>query len=156
MLLLSEDLFCIQHDRPIDLLIIPTNSTLKKDGSLVMGAGVAKQANQRYRGVAQKAGGAIVSKRKQWGEYNFFVVSVNMGRVGLLQTKINWKDPSPPELVKRSLQALAKHMRSNTETVAMPVVGAGLGGLERSSCLSMIEEALREFGDRVVVCDVER
>ncbi|MCO5205659.1 MAG: hypothetical protein M9928_11545, partial [Anaerolineae bacterium] len=42
-----------------DLFVITTNSTLRADGALVMGRGIARQARNRFPGIAAALGRAI-------------------------------------------------------------------------------------------------
>lgn len=55
-----------------DAVLIPTNGFVKKDGMAIMGAGVAKQACERYPGIARKLGTFLQHNMKmddpQWSE----------------------------------------------------------------------------------------
>jgi hypothetical protein len=155
MLIVKKDLFWVSADQSIDLLIIPTNSCLNNKKHLVMGAGVAKQCKIRFPGIDKMAGDLIIDRGADFGIYHFLILYHGSAKFGFLQTKIHWKSPSKSNLVSQSLRELAFYLQNCDERIAMPVVGAGFGGLERSFCLSMIEKALGEFGDRVVVCDIE-
>ena len=46
----------LAHWKEADLLLITTNSTLKKNGALVMGAGIALTIRDRFKDVAKLLG----------------------------------------------------------------------------------------------------
>lgn len=124
-----------------DALVVPTNGILKADGSLVMGAGLAKEAAQRFPGLPQKAGEWIlateqIKKRGSFGEYyeygflpipNFWPL---IGRIGLFQSKGDWREISSTALLYRSAVGLILFSQSFHGTIHMPCPGIGLGGLD--------------------------
>ena len=119
---------------------VPTNGVVKADGCLVMGAGVAKQARDRFRGVRDCG---IPSIDTYLGEK----VSKHGNRVFLYDgspddpsnsdfrcfsfpTKHHWRDPSDLDLIIESWCSLAQHACSMGIEVYMPRPGCGLGGLQ--------------------------
>lgn len=46
---------------PADLFLITTNSTIRPDGALVMGRGIARQARDRFPGLAEVLGQHILN-----------------------------------------------------------------------------------------------
>jgi hypothetical protein len=59
VLVKNGDMFEMAKDLKADAIVIPTNGCLKRNGSLVMGAGVAGYANNRYGGLAGAAGKVV-------------------------------------------------------------------------------------------------
>jgi hypothetical protein len=133
-----------------DLFLITTNSTLRKGGQLIMGAGIAAEAVARYPAhnlpqvlgkqianlcyvVDERTGGIIYS------DYNLLISPRwepgSLSKLGLLQTK-RWPfDKSDIALVKASISALSEwllHARVKYEReiiVHMNYPAIGYGGL---------------------------
>ena len=67
-------------------------------------------------------------------------------------TKRHWRGKSRIEDIETGLAALAEEIRSrNIQSIAIPPLGSGLGGLDWSEVRPRIEAALREFSDLKVV-----
>ena len=140
-----------------DLIVVPTNSTLDKRGHLVMGAGVALGAKRRYPDLPRLAGQMIVPLcTVRYPQYNLIRIRVSHHtEIGLLQTKTDWKLPSNPTLVRKSLKALHFAIESNDiKSIAMPLPGAGRGGLRKEVSLALVNEELEDFADRIILCDL--
>ncbi|MBW3636714.1 MAG: hypothetical protein KY445_09675 [Armatimonadetes bacterium] len=122
-----------------DLILIPTNSTLSPRGELVMGAGVAKQAKEHFpmapywfgRKINARRDYGIVTYPESWKWFSFWL--------GAFQTKYNWRNPSPLELIERSTKKLDAKA-SLFDRIAMPMPGTGLGGLTESDVLPILEK----------------
>ena len=67
-------------------------------------------------------------------------------------TKRHWRGKSRIEDIDAGLSALAVEIRSrNIQSIAIPPLGSGLGGLDWSEVRPRIEEMLQEFNDLKVV-----
>lgn len=94
----------------------------------VMGAGLAKQFAIRYPDMvgpykeACKTGDLDIGKPWRWND------------VICVATKQHWRDPSQYAFVEASL----KHLCHYTTPIALPPLGAGLGGLDRDIVIDMI------------------
>jgi len=55
------------------LFLITTNSTIRKDGALVMGRGIARQARDRFPGLAVNLGRYILNTCGRLGNYGLLV-----------------------------------------------------------------------------------
>lgn len=140
------------HERVGDLFtdpgmmipIITTNSVVNK-GRLVMGAGIALAARQRYPEIDALAGTRI----NDLGTSTYNLLWIDKYGVLLLQTKRAWKDPSPIDLVEESI----KRLRVFADTMVfndvyeyrLPQPGCGLGGLSwenqvRPICQKYLDE----------------
>lgn len=130
-----------------DLLCVTTNSEIRSDGKLVMGAGIAKQAAQRFPCLPKIAGQRIQSGV----DYNLLVIRIentSNGLIGLFQTKRSWRDPSPFGLIERSVLALEKWITDHKPNrVDMNFPGIGCGGRD----LDMIAPILEPLPDCVRV-----
>lgn len=107
------------HDQ-LDYICITTNSVVKNNGDLVMGAGNADQARQRIPNIAKLFGDLIIQKGKHMGEYNLVAV----GKYIAFQTKIHYSNPSPLEVVQKSCDILNKLARKYpNKTFGLPFPG---------------------------------
>jgi O-acetyl-ADP-ribose deacetylase (regulator of RNase III) len=123
-----------------------TNGIVTKDGLLVMGAGVAKQAKERYPHLPAALGRMV----KALGNRPFL-----MEAEGLISfpTKHNWRDQSDVELIRRSAVKVVDLVdRVRARSVAMPRPGCGLGNLDWADVKKVIGPIL---DDRFVVLTPE-
>lgn len=125
-----------------DAICIPTNGIVKKNGSAVMGAGLAKQAKNKWPGIDVQLGhylsnlGNMVCGLLKIPDKDCWVIS--------FPTKNHWKDPADLELIKQSCEQLG--VLADTfkwEYVFLPPVGCGLGGLS----IDVVKPALEELLD---------
>lgn len=124
--------------RGTDLFCFTTNSILRRDGRLVMGAGVARQARDRIPGLDLRLGARIRELGAASAVYGLIVLepepcasSERRPLLGALQTKVQFRDPSPLDLVALSVRELAGWMHSHPGSrVDLPFPGIGLGGLD--------------------------
>lgn len=106
----------------------------------VMGAGLAKQIASRFPWALPEYR-AWCSAGRKGGDVG---LSDEHNGVRLIwaATKEHWKQPSKPEWVGRALYTLAK--RAVLAPVAVPMLGAGLGGLDVSHVKRLMEITLGE------------
>jgi O-acetyl-ADP-ribose deacetylase (regulator of RNase III) len=111
---------------------IPVNWTTKRNGEAVMGAGVAKQAAERWPWLPRHLGRHI---RCQPQEPRLFLdrtasLDENGPELLGLATKRDWRDPADMGLIEAGVNALAIVTNAcGWRTVALPRLGCGLGGL---------------------------
>jgi hypothetical protein len=104
--------------------VVTTNGVRKKDGSLVMGAGVAFYAATRYPDLPKLLGDWV----KSYGNRVFIVQKY---RILTLPTKYHWKDKSDIGLIQISLKQMVEVVdKFNIEVVYMPAPGCGNGKLD--------------------------
>lgn len=86
-----------------DLFLITTNSFLKMNGALVMGAGIAKEARDKFPGLDLALGKQI----KHLSKYGVLISpKFPEAKLGAFQVKYNYKDNASLELIKYSTQIL--------------------------------------------------
>ena len=140
------------------MFVISTNGILKRDGSLVMGGGIAKQIADRYPSIPAQAGELIKSggfkrtRESNWKysgtSYNYEFLQLPGTSICLLQVKSAWWDNAKLFLLYKSVLALRDSIdRFVVENKCDPVVhmnlpGVGLGGLSRNIVLNQIEPVL--------------
>lgn len=136
----------------VSLLLFTSNSITKRDGSLVMGAGSALQAQRHAPTFAQEAGTWLTQTGRVGSIYGLFLTEVaypmndstvvGYQMLGALQTKRHWMEPASLLLIAHSLGRLCQLLESHTEAyprVAMPFPGIGYGGLPRAEVLPLLE-----------------
>lgn len=115
-----------------DLFLITTNCVLR-GGRLVMGAGIAREARDRFPGLDKALGKAI---REQLNPSKYILLLSERwpeAKLGALQTKLHWRNPSSPELVAEGIIAVGKWAKAHpAAAVHMPLPGVGHGHLEVS------------------------
>jgi hypothetical protein len=139
MKLLQQDLWSVDAD----LIFVTSNSTIKKDGSLVTGKGAALQAAQRYSMLPIVAGKHISHLEE------YYLKIFPQFNIGLLQTKLHWKDQASYYLTCLSISYLKEFARYYCGTIACNFPGIGLGGLKRSEVLPIIET----LPNNVTICE---
>ena len=116
-------------------VVVPTNTCKKKDGSAVMGAGLARDAALRYTDLAATYGESLAGGRSY--------LAAPEHRLLLGPTKEDWRQPARLELVTMLLIKLRHWCDKNpNEAVAVPALGCGLGGLGYGVVCELAEQEL--------------
>jgi len=130
MLEIRGDIFELQADA----IGITTNGIVRKNGNAIMGAGVAKAANDRYPGIDQRLGKYL----RQYGNRVFILHRASTSpwedeprELFSFPTKEHWRHPSSLELIERSAKQLVDLAdKRDWQQVILPQPGCGLGGLD--------------------------
>ncbi|MFA5130770.1 MAG: hypothetical protein WC477_07735 [Patescibacteria group bacterium] len=132
-------------------VVISTNVGWTRDGSNVMGAGLAKTAAMRwpnlpvdYGAWCQKFGGKMfVSKKNR-------VICLPSKPLNKVQPWASWRSNSCPDLIRESYRQLKDWALKNPkETVKLAPFGAQNGKLPMDMALKLVEDAC--FPDNVVL-----
>lgn len=135
-------------------VVIPTNAGWKKNtfstGMLnVMGRGLAWQAKQRYPDSAEWLGQEyfkLAQAKKPMGDPEWLKAYPG-GRLIFLPTKplnpstpqLSWKQKSDPIMIEKHLEQLPAFVtKCKIEKVAIPLLGAGNGGLDPEKMKDLI------------------
>lgn len=129
---------------PDHWIVIPTNAGWRKDGSAVMGRGVAKQAADRWPNLPKRYG----SECRRCSGYPF-VVAYPPKKMILFPTKplfklmpeLSWQQPASLELIERLLPSLM-YITSEAEKVFLPALGCGAGELTIDQVYPILEKYL--------------
>ena len=135
-------------DEPCNAICITTNGFIKKNGELVMGRGIAKQAQARWDWLAKELGAQV----KDSGN-NVYAVRLDSGLLLIsFPVKHNWWEKADLELIERSaiqLHSFLNHWDLKKEAkVLLPRPGCGNGQLKWEDVKPVIEPIL---DDRVWV-----
>ncbi len=125
-----------------DLFLITTNSAIRKDGALVMGRGIARQARDRFPGLAASLGRHILNTCGRLGAYGLLVSPRwPEAKLGVFQVKQHYGQPASLELIRHSTAMLcawcAEHPGAQ---VALNYPGIGNGRLHREAVLPVIAQ----------------
>ena len=121
MIIKHGNLWDFHHMGPV---CITTNGVIKANGELVMGAGIARQAKERYPLLPRKIAEAV----QLYGNNTYYFPDEN---IFSFPTKNHWKDKSDIELIIKSAHQLIDLMNSmHIPRVYMTKPGCGNGGLD--------------------------
>lgn len=120
----------------VDYFVITTNSIVKNNGALVMGAGIAKQVRDKWPGIDVEIGDAIEKICGSGGKYGLLLGN----KIGVFQVKYHFKDMANLDLIKRSALDLEEYARTNPDkTYALNYPGIGNGRLKRWAVDPLLE-----------------
>lgn len=121
-----------------DVICVTTNGIVKRNGELVMGAGMAREAVKRHNNIAECYGDHV----KEYG--NTPCEFHADGKIIMsLPTKDNWIEAADIDLIVESIERISRLVPQNM-TIAIPRVGCGCGGLEWQDVKKRIEPLLDE------------
>ncbi|MBX9865491.1 MAG: macro domain-containing protein [Burkholderiales bacterium] len=110
----------------------------------VMGAGLAKEMKHRYPINFQKYATACENKSLIIGKC--LTVLESDKYIINFPTKIHWRDKSKYEYIENGLVALVRHIKHyGLDSIAIPALGCGLGGLNFMTVQQLIVDALQEL-----------
>lgn len=133
---------------PEAYICITTNGFVKTNGECVMGAGVAKEAKEKFRsdGFSQMVGKII----KNSGNNVYMLTEY---RIFTFPTKHNWFENSDIELIKKSAKQLVEYINEfKIPRVYLPRPGCGNGKLKWKDVKPAIEPIL---DDRILIVSKE-
>lgn len=130
----------------VDIFCFTANSTIKHNGALVMGAGMAKEIRDKLPDIDLKAGNKInqysrsVNEYSLYPKYGFLVIKRDSKPdIGIFQVKRHFKKPAELDLIRQACNYLFSHLFDNPYlTVALNFPGIGYGQLDRDEVLPII------------------
>lgn len=129
---LTADLWDLHARDLTGWIVIPTNGMLRANGENVMGAGLAKQAADRFPGFAFAVGDHIALHGNT--PYTW-----TQGRLLTIPTKSDWRLPSSLTLITDSIRlAIPMLTVFHIKVVYCPHLGCGLGQLDWNSVRNAI------------------
>ena len=120
-----------------------------------MGKGIALQFREKYPEMYKQY--VALCKKGEFvpgGVFDYCKDGVHIYNLG---TQSTWKTKAEPNFIKRALRKMLElATASQVTSIAMPAIGAGLGGLTWDSVKIIIEEVVSEFSNNIVLYVVER
>jgi len=125
-----------------DLFLITTNSFVKHTGQLVMGAGIARQARDRFPSLDTTLGQAIRETCGHLGEYGLFISPRwPATRLGLFQVKRHWSTDAILDLIHQSADQLTQWASTHPDCrIDLNFPGIGNGRLSPDQVLPVIKQ----------------
>lgn len=125
-----------------DLICVTGNSTIRRDGCLVMGRGAALQCQHKFPGINRTFGGLIEMHAQEWGKDSPYGVLVHhqiaQPDLGIFQVKHHYRDNAVKLLIMYSLMCLKDLAETDYPLVAVNFPGIGWGGLRREDVLPLL------------------
>lgn len=119
-----------------DVKLITTNGNIKRDGTSVMGKGIALEASKKFRDLPSMYANHIRKNNISCAYYPSY-------KLILFPTKYNYWQNSNLILIRKSMEETLKICKNNNiERVVMPKVGCGNGLLYWNSVKRTIEDIL--------------
>ena len=124
-------------DEPVEALVNPVNL------SGVMGAGLALRFKELYPGNVGAYVRACGTGRLRLGRVHVYETGLpHPSFIINFPTKRHWLDPSRLEDIDAGLEALVSEVKwHHIQSIAVPALGCGLGGLRWEDVLPFIERA---------------
>lgn len=130
-------------DQEADALVITTNGFVKNNGEAVMGRGCAKEATERYPGIAKRLG-TLLSQSSSLDSNRVWIINANPIIVSF-PVKWNWWERGDLALIERSAQELAILAEAQEwERVILPRPGCGNGQLSWEDVRPLISMYLND------------
>lgn len=135
-----------------ELFLFTANSTLNGKGELVMGAGMAKQAKERFPFVPKVFGNGVDAMCGSGGDfYLLHSIGWQMGsdhKIGAFQVKNHWRLPADIGLIERSTTVLWWFaMKHPIAKIHLNYPGVGNGGLT----IEQVEPIINNLPNNVTV-----
>lgn len=147
MQLVQDDIW--SYADKLDFICVTTNSIVKTNGCLVMGAGIAKTAMERNPDLPKEFGKQILDKGLAGQFYGLLAV----GKYIAFQTKLHYKDSSPLDVVQRSCNALQRLAKKYPEkSFGLPYPGISNGRLDPK----VVYPFLKDLPDNVFVYHINK
>ena len=130
---IAQDIF----DVPTDIIFITTNGTIKSDGSGVMGAGVALEAELRYPELPDILGKVV----RDGGNIPHRMLTTLDNEIWSFPVKHNWFEKADIFLIEESCKRVACLLEKGY-TCVLPRPGCGNGKLSWDLVKPLIEKHL--------------
>lgn len=120
-----------------DVFMITTNPIIRRDGAVVMGRGIAKEAKDLFPTLPYDFGKVLQAQTKPR----------NVGRIGIYKhtpifyfmVKNHWAQPAQLKIIEQSVVELNELLSAQPDiTIALNFPGIGNGGLDRKDVLPLL------------------
>ena len=124
----------------------------------VCGAGLAKKFKDKYPRNYEFYNQECRNRNVRIGEVLVFDMKTAWPRYIInFPTKKHWSEPSELEFIRLGLLDLKLKIKAyQLKSVAMPMIGCGLGGLSPNEVWCLIKQYLGDIQDRVCIAIVEK
>lgn len=118
------------------IFAITTNPIVRKDGAVVMGAGIALEAKTRYPSLPYDFAKQLAKGYHEIG----YIGTYDEVFVWWFMVKEHWIAPANPDIIKKSVHRLVQHSEAigNRQRIDLNFPGIGNGKLRREDVLPLI------------------
>lgn len=144
--LISQDIFTMKTDA----IVNPVNCVG------VMGAGLARQFRLKYPEMFRDYAKTCMTNTLRPGTMHVFTISNKDNPKFIINfpTKLHWKDPSEESYITDGLIALrAEIVSKGLQSIAIPRLGCGYGGLEWSFVRREIIRHLKDVCNHIYILE---
>lgn len=134
------DVFTFQTRDLKILRCVTTNGVVKSNNELIMGAGIALTAKQKFSGLPKILGNLV----KEHGNHVYIIPEI---QIASFPTKNHWRDNSDINLIEQSCKELVEKSK-DWDLVVLPRPGCSLGKLEWDQVKPIL---IRYFSDKFIV-----
>lgn len=139
-----------------DALVVPTNCGWRRNGTAIMGRGLARQAAFRFKGLESDYGWACREYRSKLTampgklrDRSGIMMALVMFPTKLLNSQkpwLSWQNPANLELIERGLQELRRLGPGlvTDGSIYLPLLGCGEGGLDPEIVTQLLHAVLIE------------
>ncbi len=132
-------------DLGYDAICVTTNGVVKRNGELVMGAGVAKQFADKFANIQKILGEKVKATGNHVYHVGTYQTLNKRSKYDVLSfpTKHNYNDKSDLDLIIKSAKRLVKWANiSGATNIILPSPGTGLGGLKQLDVFNALDGIL--------------
>lgn len=130
----------LEHLDECELAFITTNAMVKKDGSLVMGRGIAQQARDMFPGIDKSFGKRITDCGFHQKAYHI-ISQDDYPKIYAFQVKYSWWEEADLDLIKKSTEMLGETACKNMDKqFFLNFPGVGNGKLKIEDVRPIIEQ----------------
>lgn len=115
-------------DDPDALIVFTANSTIRRNGALVMGRGIARDVRDRFPGIDAKFG-QLVQMQQFKDNWGLLILDYHGHRIGAFQVKTRFNEAASPSLIKSAAVKLSAWANANPSIVVhlnYPGIGYGM------------------------------
>lgn len=126
--------------READLFLFTGNSTVRRDGALVMGAGMAREVRDMFPGIDYVLGDVIIKKYGSGNWYNLLISPQWPDKkLGAFQVKTDWNANASLKLIRHSTGILTQWCQLYPDArVHLNFPGIGNGKLSKEQVAPII------------------
>lgn len=124
------DIFTLPNNKAEENIVcVTTNGIIKRDGTAVMGAGIAKTANLRFK-VAEKLADSLRTNGNVVSDLGTYYWKTSRFHLVAFPTKHDWRNPSDLQLIEQSAKQLVVLANTNGfQHIFLTRPGCGCGQL---------------------------
>ena len=109
-----------------------------------MGKGIALQFKERFPKMYIEY--KELCKKRLFSLGNIYIYNYNHGTIFNLGTQINWKTKADINAIENSLNKMLSYaLQNNISKIALPKIGAGLGGLDWRDVKFVINKVAKNY-----------